>query len=72
MALPVSLTPMRNSSAVSLTAVKHTKSEKSSLTGVIDTRKKYLASVNGAANVCFAGVVDTGEQPKYSNISANN
>jgi hypothetical protein len=48
MALPVSLTPMRNYSAVSLTLVKLAKTEKVSLTGV-----------NDAGNVCFAGVIDT-------------
>jgi hypothetical protein len=62
----VSLTPVRNYSAVSLslTPVKYAKTEKAFLTGVNDTGEKFHTGVNDAGNVCFAGVVDTGEAPK--------
>jgi hypothetical protein len=62
MALQASLTPMRNSSPVSLTLVKHAKIEKMLLTSVVDTGEKGLTSVNDTTNVCFAGVIDTGNR----------
>jgi hypothetical protein len=64
MALPVLSTLVRNSSAVSLTLVKHAKIEKASLIDVFDISEKFLTGVNDACNVCFAGVVDTSEMPK--------
>jgi hypothetical protein len=60
----VSLTLVRNSSAVLLTLVKHAKTEKVSLTGVNDAGENFLTSVNYTSNVCFAGFVDTGKALK--------
>jgi hypothetical protein len=58
------LTPVRNYSVVSLIPIKHGKTEKASLTSVIDADEKVLTGVNDAGIVCFTGVIDTGEVPK--------
>ncbi len=54
----MSLTPVRNSSAVSLTPVKLSKTVKVLLTGVVDTSEEFLTGIN-----------DTGEANKLSNNS---
>jgi hypothetical protein len=46
MALLLSLTPVRNSSAMLLILVKDAKTEKASLTSVIDASEKLFTSVN--------------------------
>jgi hypothetical protein len=38
--------------------------KKTLLTGVVDTGEKGLTGVNDTVNVCFAGVIDTGEPQK--------
>ncbi len=58
-ALLVSMTPVKN-----FLPVKHSKTIKVSLTGVVDTGKKLFTSVNDTGNECIAGVVDTGEALK--------
>jgi hypothetical protein len=60
----VLLTPVRDYSAVSTTLVKHSKTEKASLTSVNDAGEKFLIGYNDANKVCFAGVFDTGDAAK--------
>jgi hypothetical protein len=51
-------------SPVSMTPAKLSKTEKVSLTGVVDTGIELFTGVNDTGNACIAGVVDTGEAPK--------
>ncbi len=55
---------MRDYSAVSTTLVKHSKTEKASLTSVNDAGEKFLIGDKDANNVCFAGVFDTVDAAK--------
>jgi hypothetical protein len=65
----VSLAPVRNFSAVSLTPVKLSKTKKASLTGVVDMGEEFLIIVNDTGKACFAGVNDTGEAPNFLHFS---
>jgi hypothetical protein len=65
-------TPVRNSSAVSLTLVKLSKTVKAPLTGAVDTSEEFQTSINETGEASFIGVVDTSKAPNLSNISANN
>ncbi len=58
------MTSVSNVLPVSLTPVKHSKTVKVSLTGVIDTGEELLTGANDTGNACFAGVVDAGEALK--------
>ncbi len=58
------MTLVRKFLSVSLTPVKLSKTEKVSLTGVVDTGEELFTGVNDTSNACIAGVVDNGEAPK--------
>ncbi len=49
----------------SVVVVKHSKTAKASLTGIVDTDEKVLTGANDTDNTCFDAVIDTGEAMKH-------